>query len=622
MQNRPTMFRLADVELFSSLDGAELDALEQAFERRQLSAGTTVCRRGEAGRALYVIAQGGVEIEIIPGSSGAASRVHLGPGQVFGEMALLSGQPVSATVVTIRDSSLWVLDKDRFAALFEANARLLTPFLRLLTERLRHRSQLSTGRPTGRCALIVSPDDTQQASTFRRALLDALARYAPASIVIAAHDDEAPTHGAAPPWPGEWGGAPQAVADFELPLAMQALRVWSSDQWFADLIGRWRVTGSLGRYLLLLVSAARAERLKPALALGDAVLWSLPPAGATGSAAPPPAPDGLADEASFRIATSRDADQGERPWYFLITPDELDANPAPRRSTLDHIARWLTHREVAIAMGAGAARGFAHLGVLQVLDEAGVPIDFACGTSMGGAVALSYAHFGSALAATETVRDVAGSNDKVIDLAWLPGASMLRGKKVRRFVDRLLGDASFDRFGIPAAVVAADLVRGERHVFDRGPAAVALLATTAIPGLFPPVRHDGRIFVDGAVVSRIPFDLVHRRRCGLTIAVNVIPSVGQRSAAAASRAQGLSDKFDRFMGLRHVIAGSWELLAWWHGAAEALAADFLIEPATDADSAYAFGSIDRMVEAGRVAARAKAPAIVRAVTELLRPGVP
>jgi hypothetical protein len=108
----------------------------------------------------------------------------------------------------------------------------------------------------------------------------------------------------------------------------------------------------------------------------------------------------------------------------------------------------------------------------------------------------------------------------------------------------------------------------------------------------------------------------------LKIAINVIPSAAQREMATASRAQGLANQFDRFMGLRHVIAGSWELLAWWHGAAEAQAADFLIEPATDADSAYAFGSIDRMVEAGRVAARAKAPAIAKAVADMMRSGVP
>ncbi len=613
------MIRLADVELFSGLDSADLHTLEQAFETRHLGAGSTVCRRGEDGRALYVIAQGGVEVEIVADIGGDMARVYLGPGQVFGEMALLSGQPVSATVVTVRDTWLWVLDKGRFAALFEVNARLLTPFLRLLIARLRHRSQMS-GRPTGRCALIVVPAGDPRATAFAKALLDAVARFAPASVVVAAQEGQAPLSSASA-WPDELGEAPPAAAPFEVTVELPAWRAWGSDLWFADLTRRWRATGSLGRYLLLLASPAHAVRLKPMMQLGDAILEPLAHDGDAREATPPDVTNGLADEAQFHIAASRDEGaSGERPWYFLVPPEDLDA-PVPRAS-LDRIARWLTHREVAIAMGAGAARGFAHLGVLQVLEEAGVPIDYVCGTSMGGAVALSYALQGNAVAATDVVRDAAGSNDKVIDMSWMPAASMLRGKKVERFVERLLGDASFDRFGTPAAVVAADLVRGERHVFDRGPAAVALLATTAIPGLFPPVRHEGRILVDGAVVSRIPFDLVQRRRCGLKIAVNVIPSAARFSAEIQSRAQALDTKFDRFMGLRHVIAGSWELLAWWHGAAEAQAADFLIEPATDADSAYAFGSIDRMVEAGRAAALAKSAAITKAVAAMMRPGMP
>lgn len=136
------------------------------------------------------------------------------------------------------------------------------------------------------------------------------------------------------------------------------------------------------------------------------------------------------------------------------------------------------------------------------------------------------------------------------------------------------------------------------------------------------MRHEGRILVDGAVVSRIPIDLLHRRRCGLKIAVNVIPSAAHREGAATLRAERLGERIGRFMGLRHVIAGSWGLLSWWHGAAEAQSADFLIEPATDADSTFAFGSIDRMIAAGREATLAKAPAIARAVADLMRPGVP
>jgi len=234
-------------------------------------------------------------------------------------------KPSSKPSFTIRDSWLLVLDKDRFAALFEANPRLLTPFLRLLIERLRHRSQLSPGRSTGRCALIVVSDGDTHALAFCEALLAAVARYAPASIAIRAHDDDPPTGNVAPAWPDELGAAPMAAGALDAPLTMEALRAWAPDRWFASLIAHWRVTGSLGRYLFLFVSPARAERLKPLMALGDAILWPLSQAGAPGTAAAPQAPDGLADEAPFRIAALRDGDVADQPWYFLVKPEELGA---------------------------------------------------------------------------------------------------------------------------------------------------------------------------------------------------------------------------------------------------------------------------------------------------------
>lgn len=443
MQNRSIVIRLADIELFSSLESADLLALGQAIEERHLNAGATVCRRGEAGSALYAIAQGGVEVELVADAGGGALRVHLGPGQVFGEMALLSGQPVSATVVTIRDSTLYVLDKNRFVALLEASPRLLTPFVHLLIDRLRHRSQLG-GRSNGRCVLVVPPGPASEALDFGRALIDAVARYAPGSIVVSAEDGEMPS-ATAPAWPVELGNAPSASAGFDASLELQAFRCWGSDPWFARLIQQWRAAGSVGRYLLMLVSPERAEKIEPLMALGDAVLHPLQQADASRAAAPQ-AGAGLADEGRYRIGSSREAQWRDHPWYFLVNREDIRIGTAATPPSLDRIARWLTHREVAIAMGAGAARGFAHLGVLQVLEEAGVPIDYVCGTSMGGAVALGYANFGNALAATEVVRSVAGSNRKVVDFAWWPGASMLRGQKVQRFIEQVIGDATFDRF--------------------------------------------------------------------------------------------------------------------------------------------------------------------------------
>ena len=277
--------------------------------------------------------------------------------------------------------------------------------------------------------------------------------------------------------------------------------------------------------------------------------------------------------------------QGAHPagrWCFRVPDTEVErgrgaadaAWDRARQPTIDWLARRNTGSEIGVALGAGAASGLAHLGVLQVLEEAGIAVDYPCGSSMGGVVALTYAKVGSARRATEVCRELIGSNDKLRDLTWLPRSALLRGAKRRGVARKAMGSTTFAEFQRPTAVVAADLVKGDRFVFEEGSGRVAMLATSAIPGIFPPESYDGRLLVDGGLVSRIPVDLLERRRCGLKIAVNVVPSPAHKEDDYAR----LSGAFDRFFGLTNVIASSWGLLAWWHGAGEGSQADILLEP--------------------------------------------
>jgi NTE family protein len=275
-------------------------------------------------------------------------------------------------------------------------------------------------------------------------------------------------------------------------------------------------------------------------------------------------------------------------------------------------------------MSSGAAGGFAHLGVLQVLEEAGMPVDYLCGTSMGGAVALLCAKTGSATRSIDISRDLVSRSQKIVDVALLPRSALLAGKKAERIVESLWGDATFAELDRPAAVVASDLVNGERFVFERGPAAVAVLATTAIPGIFPPVSCEGRLLVDGAVVSRIPLDLLEWRRCGLKIAVNVMTEPGKSAGREDLRHRQMKERFESFLGLRHVIASSFELQGWWHGSAETQYADIVLTPRlyNDQVSGYNFGAFSDMIEAGRKATEENLDFIKESLANLLKPGVP
>ncbi|MGE5800191.1 MAG: patatin-like phospholipase family protein [Syntrophaceae bacterium] len=629
------MLDLADIPFFSRLPSDGLDRLRQLADARFYAAGSVICRKGEAGSTFFAVAAGGVHVQPGPEHDSSHASISLRPGQVFGEMSLLSGMPISATVVAARDTTVYALSKECFLDLLETQPALHRELVQMFIERIRHRSSSPSELRMAPCALIVLPQG-RRSELFSLTLFRAVEHYAPGSFYI----DTVSSHG--------WKEVPSSENRHFLPLSARCLRktdafetsrafyaIDESAGWVEQLIHNWRRHGGTGEVLVVCVSARQIGPLKTCLENVDTVVLfedSVEDEEITGMSADG---FGLARVSRVRIGSRREASLKQRmgPWFFRLEPDELD-RVAPRDSAhrwdravspnLDWIARWITGREVGICMSSGAAGGFAHLGVLQVLEEAGVPVDYLCGTSMGGAVALLCAKSGNVTRAIEIGRDLVSRSNKIVDVALLPRAGLLAGKKIEQIANGLWGNATFAELDKPAAAVAADLVNGERFVFERGSAAVAARATTAIPGIFPPISFEGKMLVDGALVSRIPLDLLERRRCGLKIAVNVMTEPGKSVGREDVRHREMKERFERLLGLRHVIASSWELQGWWHGAAETLYADIVMAPRiyNSQASGYDFSAYNEMIEAGRKATEEKLDFILKSVASLLKPGVP
>jgi len=625
------MLELADVPFFSQLPPEGLDCLRQLAEVRSYAAGSVICRKGEAGSTFFAIASGGVHIQLSPDNDPNRTSISLRPGQVFGEMSLLSGMPISATVVAARDTRVYALSKERFLELLETQPALHRGLVQMLIERIRHRSNLSSDLRIPPCVLIVLPP-AERAERFSLALFHAVEHYAPGSFYV----DTVSSHGWKPAPAVEGGGlfpaSDRPLRKGEEPADGALYAIEEGADWIARLIQNHRGVGSAGKALVVAVSAENIAPLKSSLERVDTVVLHEAPFG-DGDAAG--GGFGLARVSRVRIGARRDASQKNRLrfWFFSVAAEEVgraghgdaahswDGTLAPN---LDWIARWVTGREVGICMSSGAAGGFAHLGVLQVLEESGVPVDYLCGASMGGAVALLCAKTGSAARSVEISRDLVSRSQKIVDVALLPRSALLAGKKAKRIVENLWGDATFAELDRPAAVVASDLVNGERFVFERGPAGIAVLATTAIPGIFPPVFCEGRMLVDGAVVSRIPLDLLEWRRCGLKIAVNVMTEPGKSAGRDDARYRQMKERFEGLLGLRHVIASSFELQGWWHGSAETQYADIVLTPRiyNEQVSGYNFGAFNEMIETGRKATEENLDFIRKSVANLLKPGVP
>jgi NTE family protein len=183
---------------------------------------------------------------------------------------------------------------------------------------------------------------------------------------------------------------------------------------------------------------------------------------------------------------------------------------------------FMTRKKIGLALSGGAARGFAHLGVLKVLREHGIPIDFIAGTSAGSIA-------GGALASGLSIEEIVEMGRKI---GWLSmtGFSfspmgLLSNAALGAFVKRYFPVRKFEDLPIPFAAVACDLETGEEVVLkNSGDLSTAIRASCAIPGVFVPVKYDGRRLIDGGVVSPVPTKAVRKLGAEIVIAVDVIAS--------------------------------------------------------------------------------------------------
>lgn len=175
--------------------------------------------------------------------------------------------------------------------------------------------------------------------------------------------------------------------------------------------------------------------------------------------------------------------------------------------------------KVGIALSAGAARGFAHLGVLQVLKEANVTIDYIAGSSMGSFVGALYSN-GLDL---EMVKHLAIHLKRKhwVDIT-LPGLGFITGDKMQALTRLLTHHKNIEDLSIPLAVVTTDLLKGEKVVFRSGPVADAVRASISVPGVFEPVLYKDKLLVDGGVVDRLPISVVREMGADFVIAVDVL----------------------------------------------------------------------------------------------------
>ena len=252
---------------------------------------------------------------------------------------------------------------------------------------------------------------------------------------------------------------------------------------------------------------------------------------------------------------------------------------------------------VGLALGGGAARGFAHVGVIQVLEEAGIQPALVVGTSAGSLVAALYASGRNG----QQLQSVAMSMDEAAFADWtLPlfNRGVLRGEALGRYVNTQVANRLIENMALPLGIVATDLNTGQGVLFRRGDTGTAVRASSAVPAVFLPVKIGSQEFVDGGLVSPVPVRYARQMGAELVIAVDI--SSAPEGNPSADPLQILLQTF-AIMGKS---INSWELKD----------ADIVVRPALAGMGSGDFAGKRRAIDAGRAAMRALLPQ-VRAALE-------
>ena len=174
--------------------------------------------------------------------------------------------------------------------------------------------------------------------------------------------------------------------------------------------------------------------------------------------------------------------------------------------------------KIAVVLGAGAARGFAHVGVLKVLESNKIPVHMIVGTSAGSFVGSLYAYGFNAFELQKL--SFAIERDDIIDLT-IPDNGFIKGEKLEGYINYILRNTPIEKLKIPFYAVAADIQNGREVIFGSGNTGTAVRASCSIPGVFMPVNISGRTYVDGGVVSPVAVDAAKRLGADIVIAVDI-----------------------------------------------------------------------------------------------------
>ena len=271
----------------------------------------------------------------------------------------------------------------------------------------------------------------------------------------------------------------------------------------------------------------------------------------------------------------------------VVVQPEVPQVPAPKKVP-----------KLGLALGGGAARGFAHIGVIQVLEENGIKPDLVVGTSAGSLVAAFYAS-GKTGAQLQWLADTMDESQLTDWTIPFMSRGMLRGEALGRYVNSQLNGAKIEDLKMPLGIVATDLQTGDSILFRRGDIATAVRASSAVPSVFEPVRIGNKDYVDGGLVSPVPVRSARQMGADIVIAVDI-----------SSRPEDA-----KTTDMLKVLLQTFSIMGKSISQLEMSQAEVVVRPALPDVGSAEFAARQKSIEAGRAAMRLALPALKAALAK-------
>jgi len=479
--------------LFRDLDRKARNELGEELTWFSLPAGEPLFYQGAAGDALFVLVSGMLSVTVND-RAGEQKRVgYIHAGETVGELALMSGEPRSATVSSLRDSTLFGLDQGAFERLIERHPHTSSRLLRMLAERqVRMSGPTSLSRQARTIALISLDPDVSSTEIAHRlaARLDQL--DPPLSDIL-----------------------PSKVLDCDASEITED-RLHELETIHKRLIYSAQLYDQQG-----MVDPAWARRCHRQ---ADHVLALAKPSTHL--------PYRMVRELIQRREEPRPHD------LVLLQPHDVGRAQVPNASILrlaadfrlnlkgdgngeiDRLARLVTGKANGLVLAGGGARGYSHIGVIRALTEVGMPIDMVGGSSIGAIIGCGMALGWSWKDIYDNIKEAFFDSNPVNDYT-LPFVALTRGDRVTRRLKRYFGDLTFDQTWQPFYCVSSNLTKGDVELHRDGELWRSLRASISIPGILPPMIERGQVLVDGGVMNNLPTDVMRDWARGPVIGVDV-----------------------------------------------------------------------------------------------------